>query len=349
MRRSGLALLALLTLMPSCEESEPRPPQSPVGVAPSVVRPRDDGPCVVRATSLHDRPPLRLAVRERGPVAVEIYGDLHDVTLRMTKSARLDAASGPVRVAGWVEPASLSLYTTGAVAAGPLFVLTGHRDLSRDVRSWPTRADDVAKVSVDAPAGLSARPALADVPCAALSFEPTNFDPLPSVGKTATRSAAITNGRRIALHETDTGAPVGDLTLATESLSVSVLEERGERAHVAFQWGALLVHAWVKRDLLRDGPPEERAMVVLSTNADRFDAPAVTEVKVCTHDLPITVVEAGGRVPMPLGTLPAGAQVGIVLWDREQTKIYVQNAGIFPVEGATLLVATKQLDGCKAP
>ncbi len=349
MRRSGFALIAFSAFATSCEESEPRPPQSPMAAAPSVVPPRDDGACVVRAAKLSDRPPLRLAVRERGPVAVEIYGDLRDVTLRITKTTRLDATSGPVRLSGWVEPSSLALYTTRPVAAGPLFVLTGHRDLSRDVRSWPMRADEVAKVAVDAPAGISARPAIADVPCAALSFEPTKFDPLPLLGKTAVRSAVIANGRRIALHETDTSAPVGDLTLATEGLPVSVLEEKGERAHVAFQWGGLLCHAWVQRDLLRDGAPEERGMVVLATNADRFDAPLVTEVKVCIHDLPITVVEAGGRVPMALGTLPAGAQIGIVLWDREQTKIYVQNAGIFPVEGASLLVATKQLDGCKAP
>lgn len=349
MRRSGLALLGVCALLAGCEDGEPRPPQSPAGAAPSATPLHAAGPCVVRAAQLHDRPPLRLAVRERGPVTVEIYADLRDVTLRMAKTTRIDAVAGPVLLSGWVDPASLSLYTTRPVVAGPLFVLTGYRDLSRDVRAWPTQANETARVSVDAPAGISARPALAEVPCAALSFEPTDLDPLTALGKTASRSAVIPSGRRVTLHESDVGPPLGDLTLAGPAQPVTVLAEKSARAHIAFPRGAVLVHAWVKREELLDAPPEPRSMVTIATSADRFEAPAVTETRICPHDVSITVVEPGGRVPMPLGTLPAGAKLGIVMWERDQTRVFVQNAGIFPVAGATLLVSTKHLDDCRAP
>jgi hypothetical protein len=292
---------------------------------------------------------VRLAVREHGQPAVEIYGDPRDVTLTLGESARIELRSGPVLVAGFVEPRSLEVHATAPLNVGPAFVLTGARDLAADLRTWPKDNADHGALRIDAPFGLELLPQTADLPCSQLSLLRADFDATSVLGKGPVRPAMLKVGRRVGLRERAKGAVTGWVTLAAEGEPVVIVGEQGGFSHVAFVRAGLLVHGWVTADDLVESQAALRPQVVVATNADRFDAPLTKEERVCPHEVALDVLEPAARAPHPLGTIPAGTKIGIVLWDKALTQVFVRDAGIFATEGNALVVSTKAFDGCKIP
>lgn len=347
MQRAVLLLLLPLALA-GCEEAVSRPPDVPDTPAPAPPTVRS---CILHATGWADRAPVRLAVRDHGDVAVEIYGDPRDVTLQLGKSAHLDLRAGPVFLSGFVEPASLEIYATRPVPVGAALVLGPTRNLARDVRAWPHHASDDATVRIDAPAGIDlGQPVAAPVPCAALSLDRGSFDPLAGLrGKGEPVPASLKAGRRVVLRERPDGPELAKITLAANGEPVVVLEERGGARHVAFVRASLVIHGWAGADDVEPSTAPLSPLVTASTSADRFDAPQPKEERVCPHELSLQVLEPKGRAPQLLGRIPQDTKVSIVEWDHTFTKVFVQSAGIFPVEGASLVVPTKSFDGCRAP
>lgn len=344
--RAGALAVVLAGCTPAQELPEPATP-------PRAESPVPEGPCVLSAREWSDRPPLSLAVRDHGQPAVEIYGAIRDAKLTLGPTSRLTVLAGPVPLAGYVEPSWVEVHVKEPVSLGPTFVVSPFRDLSRDIRHWPESASDSAQVSIEAPSGIElAHRGFAAIPCSALTMETRSFDTFAALGVTSkTKHAALKAGRRVALSESARGAVAAFVTLAGGPQPVDVLAEDGASSHVAFARGTLLVHGWVSTSELE---PESAAAAVVpkgfvftGTNADRFDAPTQKEERVCTHDVTLQVMEPRARAPQPLGRIPAGTRIGIVLWDHTLTSVFVPEAGIFPVGEGTLVVPTKELDGCK--
>jgi len=284
---------------------------------------------------------------------VEIYGAVRDAKLTLFPSPRMALNAGPVALAGFAEPAWVEVHVSQPIVAGP-FVLSAYRDISRDVRHWPKSSEDYAAVSMEPPSTVDVvQPYVAMVPCAALTMETRAFDAFAALGDPATaRHAALKAGRRIALHETANGQVLAHVTLAAGPEAVHVYAQEGSSSHVAFGRGTVVVHGWVSAEDLEPftGTPEQLPhLVTVGTNADRFDAPVQKEARVCPHDVTLMLMEPKGRAPQQLGRIPLGTRIGIVLWDHALTTVFIPDAGIFPVGDGTLVIPTKDLDGCTAP
>ncbi len=343
------ALLApgVLVALAACGAQE-----TPATVAPLAAQPvaSQPGPCVLKANGWSDRPPLSLAVREHGQPAVEIHGSIHDAKLTLGASARLSVWAGPIALAGFAEPTWVEVHVTRPVAVGSTFVLTPLRDISRDIRHWPRSATEEAQVSIEPPSGIEvSQQSTASIPCSALTMDVRPFDPLAGLrDPNGAKQAALKAGRRAALRERADGPAVAHVTLAARAQPVTLLAREGASAHVAFPRGTLLVHGWVNGDDLEESSAAPQGFVTMATNVDRFDAPTQKEERVCPHDVTLQVMEPKGRVPQKLGRIPTGTRIGIVLWDRALTTIFIGEAGVFPVGDGALVVSTNELDGCTA-
>lgn len=314
----------------------PRPIPS-ASAAPGAVRGVEipaipDGGCEVRADAWRGTISLR-----PGLVFARVGDVPATLTLQEPPGAHvsLDAS---IRLHALVENAAI--YAAKPTTLGGFVVPLADQPLG-----W-ARVERPGKITVEVDTKeLFAEPvkAIQEVDCASLAATESKYDVRASIGASAGVEVTVESGAQIA--ETP-GGPIVATLRPDAAMWAVVLESKGARRRIAADASGYWVVGWIDAKFV--GP---KGVMAIGPGWGELGTYGMSSgpPRSCGHELPVFGQIAGERAH--LGTLRAGTgyersepqPIGL---EKGWVAIHLVSHWLTPVDGASLLVRTEDLDGC---